>query len=322
MASWRESYRRSALNRPTIDPRELSTWCREHLSAEPVRVIFEAGYLAVVLGLELSDGQHVVVKARPPAPRLYACVAVQRQLHQMGFPCPAPLAGPAALGALEASAEEYVAGGEQLLPAADSADRFAGGLARLVDCARGAGDVPLLAPSLAWVAWDHGKRETWPDPDDMDVDLNAHEGPTWIEETGRRVRDRMAAAIREPAVVGHADWESQNLRWIGRALHVVHDWDSLVSQPETAIAGAAAAVYTATGAPNTSATIEETEAFVDAYQRARGRVWSREELELCWAAGLWVRIFNAKKATFKTRESDSLERLAVEVDERLRRAGA
>jgi hypothetical protein len=226
------------------------------------------------------------------------------------------------LGALEATAEAYIPGGEQLVRGADSAERFASELARLVALAPSATDVPLLRPSLPWVAWDHDESGTWPDPDDMDVDLNAHEGPAWIEETGRRVRQRMAGAIAEPAVVGHADWESQNLRWIGRALHVVHDWDSLVSQPESTIAGAAAAVYTATGAPNTSATIEQTEAFLDAYERARGRVWSREDLERCWAAGLWVRIFNAKKATLRTRESDSLERLAVEVAERLRRAGA
>jgi hypothetical protein len=156
----------------------------------------------------------------------------------------------------------------------------------------------------------------------MDADLNAHVGPAWLEEIGRRVRRRLALATGQPTVVGHADWESQNLRWIGRKLHVVHDWDSLVSQPEAAIAGAASAVYTATGAPNTSATIDESEAFLDAYQVARGRVWSSEERELCWAAGLWVRAFNAKKATLRTRESDSINRLASEAEERLRRAGA
>jgi hypothetical protein len=313
---------RHALNRPSVDEAVLATWCRQHLRADPIQSIFEAGYLSLVVGLELSDGRRVVVKARPPASRLQACVTVQRNLYHAGFPCPEPLAGPVPLGILAATAEAYVPGGEQLARAADSAERFASELARLVTLAPSAAEVPLLKPSLPWVGWDHGKGGTWPDPDDMDADLNAHVGPAWLEEIGRRVRRRLALATGQPTVVGHADWESQNLRWIGRKLHVVHDWDSLVSQPEAAIAGAASAVYTATGAPNTSATIDESEAFLDAYQVARGRVWSSEERELCWAAGLWVRAFNAKKATLRTRESDSINRLASEAEERLRRAGA
>jgi len=126
-------------------------------------------------------------------------------------------------------------------------------------------------------------------------------------------------------VVGHADWESQNLRWVNRQLHVAHDWDSLVGQREATIAGAASAVFTATGAPNTSANIEQSEAFLNAYADARGQPWTSEERELSWAAGLWVRVFNAKKATLRPggeTPSPSRLRLEAEVGERLRRAGA
>ena len=48
----------------------LAAWCRRWLGAEPVAVLFRAGYLSEVTGLRLADGREVVVKARPPAARM------------------------------------------------------------------------------------------------------------------------------------------------------------------------------------------------------------------------------------------------------------
>jgi len=116
------------------------------------------------------------------------------------------------------------------------------------------------------------------------------------------------------------------VRWTSDArLHVVHDWDSVIVQREATIAGAASAVYTAGGAPNTSASVSQSEAFLAAYETARGRPWTTEERELCWAAGLWVRLFNAKKASVRRGDrspSPSSLRLRAELDERLRQAAA
>jgi hypothetical protein len=122
-------------------------------------------------------------------------------------------------------------------------------------------------------------------------------------------------------VAGHADWEEPNLRWIDRRLLVVHDWDSIVSRPEAAIAGVAAAVFPGLGGPGT-ATLEDTAAFLLAYEHARGYRWSREERDVCWAAGLWIRAFNAKKNVLDSNGGTLLERLASEAAERLRLAGA
>jgi hypothetical protein len=55
-------------------------WCLRRLGAEPAEVLFRAGYLSEVTGLRLADGRAVVLKARPPAPRLRGCVAVQAAL--------------------------------------------------------------------------------------------------------------------------------------------------------------------------------------------------------------------------------------------------
>jgi len=309
---------------PTV-PVAIGAWCRRWLDAEPTQVLFQVGHLSQVLGLRLADGSAVVVKVRPPSERLAACVQVQRHLWAAGFACPEPLAGPAPLGALVATAEVLVEGGDQLAWADDAPRLFAQALARLVALAPPCGALPSLEPSLPWVGWQHDQPGTWPVPDDVDADLNAQPGPAWIEDTGARVRWRLLGAGSLPRVVGHADWESQNLRWLDRRLHVVHDWDSVVGQAEATIAGAASAVFTATGAPNTSANVEQSAAFLEAYAAARDRPWSDDELELAWAAGLWVRIFNAKKATLRAggqTPSASSRRLAAEVGERLRRAGA
>jgi hypothetical protein len=122
-------------------------------------------------------------------------------------------------------------------------------------------------------------------------------------------------------VVGHADWEEPNLRWVDRRLHIVHDWDSVVSRPEAALAGVAAAVCPACGGPGT-ATLEESATFLRVYEQVRGHPWSVDEWQVGWAAGLWIRAYNAKKATLEGDGGDLLERLASEAPERLRLARA
>ena len=298
----------------------LVAWCERWLGAPPTSVLFEVAHLSLVTGLRLADGREVVVKARPPATRIQACVHVQRHLWVAGFPCPAPLAGPHPLGPLTATAEIFVPGGTRLEPGGDSPRLFAEALATLVRLAPPVASLSTLAPPPAWIFWDHDQPGIWPRPDDRDDDLNRDPEPAWLEEVGRRVRRRLAQC-RQPPVVGHADWEEPNLRWMARRLHVVHDWDSVVSRPEAAIAGVAAAVCPAFGGPGT-ATLGESDAFLRAYAQLRGQPWSVDEWQVCWAAGLWIRAYNAKKATREGEGEVVLERLASEAAERLRLADA
>lgn len=312
-------------SQPGLPSGDLCAWCAQHLGAAPERVLFETRHLSRVVGVELSGGRQVVIKARPAAPRIDACFAAQRRLWEAGFPCPQPLAGPAPLGDLQATAEVYRPGGALLshdeCVSGEWPARFAAALARLVRLAPPPADLSTLAPSPPWVGWDHADPGLWPPPDDSDADLNAAHDPPWIDDAGRRVRARLAHC-KLPLVTGHADWESQNLRWRGAELYVVHDWDSLAAQPEAAVAGAAAAVYPADGAPLTDATVAETDAFLRAYAGARGRPWSADEQQIAWAAGLWVRVFNARKASLRPDGAPVVERLAGEVADRLRLAGA
>ena len=296
----------------------LADWCGRYLGARPARVLFRSGHLCEVTGVELADGRRVVIKARPAAPRIAGCVAVQGHLARAGFPCPEPLTVPIEAGGLMLTAEVLVPDGSQL-PAEGGAGSFAALLARLVSCAPVPSAVASLAPSPPWAGWDHPGPRLWPDRDDRGRDLNGIRGPGWVDDAARRVRERLSACAGA-ARVGHGDWESQNLRWAGGQPVAVHDWDSVIAQPEVAIAGLAAAVWPAAGAPGEAASVAQSAEFIAGYQKAAGREWTGREVQDAWAAGLWVRLFNARKDAADG-GGPQLDRLAGEIGDRLALAG-
>jgi len=281
-----------SLRVPAVDPARLAQWCEEHLGSPPAGEIFRSGYLSAVIGLRLADSRAVVVKVRPDSPRLAACVEVQRRLFESGYPCPEPLTGDAPFADGVATAEAYVPGGA-LLPSADrSAWAFAEALARLITLAPRPAEVSALDPPPSWAAWNHGEAGLWPHTEDPDVNLNEVAGPAWIDDAGRRARDRLRADASE-AVIGHCDWLVANLRWNGDKLLVVHDWDSVTADSEAVLAGFAAALYS-TVSVKELATVEETQRFLVAYCDAHCRELSADELERSWAAGVWTRAYDAK----------------------------
>src|SRR6266545_4059989 len=150
-------------------------------------------------------------------------------------------------------------------------------------------------------------------------------GTTAKETSGRRWRistliSTLSAALRGSAgsVIGHGDWYALNLRWSGNRLRVAHDWDSLIADSEPVIAGLAAAVFPITQI-GTSATVDETREFLREYAAARGRQFTSDQLEECWAAGVWVRSYEVKRELATTGTIRSMAR--VEAEERLRPAG-
>jgi phosphotransferase family enzyme len=275
-----------------IDPGRLAQWCTQHLGSPPADEIFRSGHLSAVIGLRLADDREVVVKVRPDSRRVAACVEVQRRMFQAGYPCPRPLTGAASLGDDVATAEAYVPGGAMLPSANHAAGAFAEAFARLIRLAPRPGEVSTLEPAPPWAAWNQPGDELWPCAEDPDVNLNEVAGPEWIDDAGRRARDRLRASESE-AVIGHCDWLAGNLRWSGDALLVVHDWDSMTADSEAVLVGFAAALYSTVSADEL-ATVEDTERFLVAYCDARGREFSAGELERSWAAGVWTRAYDAK----------------------------
>jgi hypothetical protein len=297
----------------------LSAWCRRRLGSEPEQVLLEAGYLSQVIGLRLANGTDVVVKVRGWQERLIGCGQVQHSLSAGGFPAPPLLVPPERVGQLGVSAEAFVPGGELLAPGPDSAAKFAEALAVLVRAAPHPSTVGTLAPSPAWAGWDHAAEDLWPAPDDRPGDLNEHPGDRWLDEIAKAVRTQLLALAR-PAVTGHCDWYSENLRWIDRRLHVVHDWDSVVAQPEAAIAGLAAAIWPGFGLPGEVASVAQSDQFITAYERASGHTWTENEIRASWAAGLWTRAFDAKKASLVGTDP-AVVLTRAEAEERSRLAG-
>lgn len=303
-----------AFELPVVDAASLIAWCEVHLGSPAESELFRAGHLARVIGTRLTDGREVVVKVRSAAPRIAACTRVQHRLFDSGYPCPQPLAGPAPLGQYEATAESYVPGGAMLPDSGRTAWPFAEALAQLVRLAPRPGQVPSLAPAPAWAAWNHGQGGLWPRPEDLDVDLNEVDGSGWIDAAGQAARCRLREG-QDQAVIGHCDWMTENLRWHGNRLLAAYDWDSLIADSETVIAGLAAAIYLYPALP----TVTETSDFLDAYATARGRPFSGGELQRCWAAGVWTRAVDAKQEHAAGQPVISLTH--DEAHERLRRAG-
>ncbi|GAB2610785.1 hypothetical protein GCM10027168_49610 [Streptomyces capparidis] len=300
----------------------LSALLERTAGSPPRAELWRWAHLSTVLGVELADRRRVVVKVRPFAERLIGCCRTHRLMWSAGLPCAEPLGEPFRADGRIMTVETLVDDGDSLDVAPRDSARSAAALARFVSTAPAVDAAGPLDPPPPWVWWDHDQGRLWPIPDDRDEDLNEHPGPDWLDEAAARIRRRLSGQDLGDAVVGHCDWEAQNVVWKGGDLHAVHDWDSVVALPEIVIAGAAATVHAVLGGRPGEASIPHTERFLHAYQEARGLPWTAADREAAWAAGLWVRCFNAKKATLHPGGGPAVARLAGEIEERLRRAGA
>ena len=275
-----------------------------------MEVLFVAGYLSEAVGVRLADGREVVVKRRvDESGRAARCVTAQRVLAERGFPCPMPLTDAIVNDGVAVHAELFVGGGEvetDDTPAA--AERSAVLLADLIR-RLAVLDLDPPLPNPEWVRWDSPpERQT------------TSKVPAWIEDTSRRAWAKLAGC-RLPPVLGHADWEAQNMRWLRGEPLVVHDWDSLAWLPEAALVGVAAGVFASHGKP-TLAPVESSAAFLDAYERARGECFSPYEHEIAWTASILVALNDAREELIFSRPRLSFEQLQAQRVERLTRAHA
>jgi hypothetical protein len=298
-------------------PDWLPAWCLDHLGGEPAGVLFQLHQVSMVFGLRLAGGGDVVVKARADDGRAVSCVMAQARLAERGFPCARPLTPVVGVGSLAVHAEEFRPGGEVLHGdspdvARRSAEVFVRLMAELADVT-----VAPPLPNPPWVRWDHADSGVWPAIDFLDS-RDQSVVPGYVVEAAERARGRLLAAGL-PFVLGWGDFEAQNLRWQGREVWAVHDWDSLAWQPEAALAGAASGSFASDGPP-TLAPIESSEAFLAEYQDIRGRLFSPVELEVAWAASLWMAAYNAREEALEGGAPVCADALRAQAAERLRRA--
>ncbi len=179
--------------------------------------------------------------------------------------------------------------------------------------------VPPPLPNPRWARWDHGDPGLWPSIGFLD-DRDQRAVPGYVVETAARARRRLLAADL-PCVLGHADFEAQNLRWRRGEVWAVHDWDSLAWQPEAALAGAASGTFASAGPP-TLAPIGSSAAFLESYEDIRGHAFTAGEREIAWAASLWPAAHNARWEALHGDRPLSGNALMAQAAERLRRANA
>ncbi|RBM10346.1 hypothetical protein DI005_36650 [Prauserella sp. PE36] len=300
-------------------PDWLPAWCVDRLGHEPAGVLFEQRSISAVFGLRLSDGREVVLKAREDDGRASSCVAAQARLAERGFPCARPLTPPVAVDGLAVHAEELRPGGELMRgDSPDVAVRYAAVFARLMAELADVTVAPPL-PNPRWARWDHADPGLWPAIGFLD-ERDQSAVPAYVVDTAARVRRRLLAADL-PCVLGHADFEAQNLRWHDGEVWAVHDWDSLAWQPEAALVGAACGAF-ASASPPTLAPVESSAAFLAAYLDLRGRRFTAEEWEIAWAASLWAAVHNARWEALHGDPPVSGEAVRAQAAERLRQANA
>ena len=282
----------------THEPRAVGEaferFCTVDLGSPVAAALFYEASVGCVAGFELADGRRVVVKAQalanPPA-FLEAAARTQSRLAASGFPAPAVVLGPRPLGHTLATVEELVDEGVYR-DAHDPSVRaaLAEALARLVTLAA---DLPR--EGLAREQQTLAPGALWPRPHHRMFDFEAtRAGTEWIDELGRRARERLVHA--GTPVIGHTDWTVKHCRFVGDQVRVVYDWDSLGLMPEPELVGHAAAHFTTTWRLDVPLipSPDEARAFVAEYEEARGREFAPAERRRLGAQAVYSLAYGAR----------------------------
>jgi hypothetical protein len=284
-----------AVDRDNIDG-WLSRHVQSRLGSDLSGIVFRTGRIAAVYGAALSDGRVVAVKVhRRPADVTYlsAAAACQRRLADAGYPCPAPLDGPATTDGLTAVIETLITDGESGNGHAPSIRRaLARALFEQLELLRGVAVDGLLAGAPAWCHYEHGP---WPKPHDPIFDFTVTPPAfTWLDDLARRAARALEQA-GPPDAIAHADWNCGNVRFRESQVSSSYDWDSFAAAPEAVLVGMSAASFTQGSTTGADApTTAEVIAFVRDYEEVRSRPFSECEQRTAAAAVTWVLAYGAR----------------------------
>ena len=261
--------------------RAVEDFCVASVGEPVAAVLFYAASQGCVFGLRLAGGRKIVLKAYPPSRSplfLAAAHRVQSHLADHGYPCPRPLTAPLPLAHGHAMIMDLLEDGNYV-DAHDPAVRraMAEALARLIALTRDLVDLAGLDPS----GWTVLAPDTlYPTPHSPIFDLEATAaGAAWIDRLAHRAREAFRAHHAGTIVIGHTDWAVKDIRFREGAVRAIYDWDSLRRDLETVIVGEAARGFTNTWRFPTrlAPALDEMRAFVEAYEQARGTLFSPSE---------------------------------------------
>ncbi len=274
----------------------LNQYVHRRLSLGVQTVLFRAGRLAAVYGLQLTNGLAIVAKVYRGAniERLATAVSCQRFLADAHYPCPAPLETPGEVDGRIVLLETLLDRGEQGdAHSAVTRRAMAQALLKQIRILR---SVPELRSGLltppAWAAYDHGP---WPIPHDPIFDFTTTPvGFEWLDHLAQLAAEALGPR-RPPDALGHSDWVCQNLRFNEGGVCAAYDWDSLLAESEPVLVGVVAGAYTEGSIAGAAApTPEEVVAFLSDYEANRHAPFSKSDQVAAAAAATWVLAYNAR----------------------------
>jgi len=248
--------------------------------------------------VRLVDGRRVVLKIHQPSRSLDFLKAVGQVQHYLvdhGYPCTKPLLNPRPLAYGTATVEEFVDEGVYH-QAHDPAIRrsMAEMLAWLIKLTWIPETIPGLQPTALDLRLPTGVL--WPTPHSKLFDFEATAaGAEWIDEIARQAQETKLRGAGQ-LVLGHVDWSVKHFRYAGERVRVIYDWDSLALEKEPIIVGHASANFTYTeffGGPRLP-TYEESRAFIDEYEVARGKPFTPDEYQTLKAAQIYEHAYSAR----------------------------
>lgn len=262
------------------------------LEPETAEIFYFAASVGALFGLTLRDGSRVALKVH----KLYQDEAyfddmqrVQWALADAGFPAPRPL-GRRGL----ATFEEWIDAGEfRDAHEPDVRRAMARELGRFHELATGSGVRPRRP------FFPLGDEALWPVPHNALFDFEAtQDGAEWIDDIARA-----AKPVRDSGegveVVGHTDWSVKHLRFdAALRVTVVYDWDSVTTDLEPLLVGNAAGSFTYTEElpyeVEVWPTAEESLAFIDECETARGTPFTLGERRSAHGACVYLRAYAAR----------------------------
>ena len=277
----------------------INTFCERELGSGIASTSFYEVSIGIVCGLQLHNGARIVIKllsSTVSTDFLRAVVRIQHYLRARDYPCTRPLYGPLPLVAGIAMVEELDDAGEyhdahEPKWRKTLAELLAWqiNLLRQPECTAGL-DPHLfdrrLPPDVLW-----GR----PHSNIFDFEATAR-GAEWIDELAWKAKSLLNQADCE-LVLGHGDWSTKHVRYIGDRAHIVYDWDSLKLDIEPSLVANAAVTFTyipfMEGVVDTPSP-EEALAFVDAYESARGTPFTAAQRKMVMAGMILSLAYGAR----------------------------
>jgi hypothetical protein len=275
----------------TLDADEIRARVRD-LEPQTAEIFFFAASVGALFGVVREDGVRITIKLHKRfQDDVYFADMQQLQsaLAAAGFAAPRPL-GRRQTATLEEWLDdgEFRDGHEPKVRQAMARE-----LVRFHELAEASGVRPRRP------FFPYGDEALWPVPHNalFDFAATAH-GAEWIDEIARaakRVRDSGDGV----ELVGHTDWSAKHLRFDPELnVTAVYDWDSVDTDLEPLLVGNAAGSFTYTEELPYEIFVwpsaEESVAFMDDYEAARGTPFSAGERRSAHGACVYLRAYAAR----------------------------